>query len=716
MSVVLPIDPDSRFRSTTCVGGETSFSVPFPFQDNADITVERVDTAGVTHTLAETADYALTGAGEAAGGTVTLVVAAVAGEKILRIGQAVLERTSSIVASGRFASALTDAELDRNRIIQQEQARDIGRAWKAALGQEGGLIDASGARGQMVTFDGVGNLVPGNAGSVDLAVPGDGTVDDAKIKENSALYGRVADSVNLLDYATSAAQRLSVKRGDIAFNALWSDAVADAQSRGINKLYLPSGTFQLDTDLSVANPGFVICGDPGGGTIIGKNGTGFGFVTQSTPPSISDAPALTADVAAGDTSCTLSTSDAAQFAAGQTAIIRSANESIDACPDAEFVYIIGVNGSTGTITFASPVHFAYATDDTAKLIPVTLTAGIGYRDLIVDWTNGTQTSPQRPPYNVDQVFVAWFCDRPYFYNVASKKTFDATISLHCTMDARVLGLRGKDGYSDGTDLDNAFSYGIEENGLCVGTMASNLQFERHRHGYTTGSPDSADTTMFDGGQPMYSVISNGIHRNAKEAGWDTHGPGVGITWSNLHTRGGHSSGFQVRSGGLELVGCSARDILAGPGSAPPGHGLYLVNGGSGSGLFARDNKINGFTAINCAGAGIQDQSAGDLVIGGKIHIEGTNEPGVVADGSATGTLRLGGHVFMKDVAKNPSFSLKYAIAIGNANLPFSSISNVQVDDPNDNLTSIIRRVDATTALDIDNVRGRNSTGSAIRVF
>lgn len=43
-------------------------------------------------------------------------------------------RLSSIVRDGRFASKLTDDEFDRNRIIQQEQQRDINRSLKLGFG------------------------------------------------------------------------------------------------------------------------------------------------------------------------------------------------------------------------------------------------------------------------------------------------------------------------------------------------------------------------------------------------------------------------------------------------------------------------------------------------------------------------------------------------------------------------------------------------------
>lgn len=128
MSVVFPLTPDPRFRLSTATAAQTSFSVPFPFQDNADISVLRIDLAGVEHALSESADYTLTGAGNPSGGSIELVVPATVGEQYVRYGLAVLERVTSIVRGGRYSSIGTDDDLDRSIIIAQELRRDIARA------------------------------------------------------------------------------------------------------------------------------------------------------------------------------------------------------------------------------------------------------------------------------------------------------------------------------------------------------------------------------------------------------------------------------------------------------------------------------------------------------------------------------------------------------------------------------------------------------------
>jgi hypothetical protein len=132
MSVVLPIEDDDRFEIYTASDGQKVFAINFPFQDDGDIGVYAF--ASDNWNRISSIYYTVTGAGEAAGGAVTLATGRTAGDKILVIGEATLERLSSIVRAGKFSSKATDDEFDRNRIIQQEQSREISRSVRMVLG------------------------------------------------------------------------------------------------------------------------------------------------------------------------------------------------------------------------------------------------------------------------------------------------------------------------------------------------------------------------------------------------------------------------------------------------------------------------------------------------------------------------------------------------------------------------------------------------------
>lgn len=137
MSVVLPIETDDRYRIITATLGQTVLAIPFPWQDDNDVRVCIQSDDGDWLTLSNPTNYVLSGAGQPGGGSATLTLAASEGDKFLVQGIAILERTTSIVRSGRFSSSSMDGELDRNRIIQQEQARDFRRSLKSEIGQEG---------------------------------------------------------------------------------------------------------------------------------------------------------------------------------------------------------------------------------------------------------------------------------------------------------------------------------------------------------------------------------------------------------------------------------------------------------------------------------------------------------------------------------------------------------------------------------------------------
>lgn len=530
---------------------------------------------------------------------------------------------------------------------------------------------------------------------------------------SSRIYGRVRDHVSILDYATSVSARDNIKNGSTAFNASFDDAADDAVARGIKVVNFTDGNFELDDDTFLDNPGVYVRGEPGG-TKLYKNGAGRMFQTLGTAPNTStDGYALTANAASGATSVTMSTANAANFTAGTRAIVwQNIATSGNAARDAEFVWITNVNTGTGVITFAAPIYFAYTTANTAKLFNVTLIEGVGYENLIIDWTDGTQTSPQRPPYNVDEVIASWFCLKPRFSNVASINTINATLNFHGCVDAYVANLRGQNGKSDATDLTDAYSYGIAESGLNVGLVANGLQFERHRHAYTTGAADSADPTMFNGGHPFWSVVANGVHRWAKAAGWDSHDTGVGITFQNLHTVGGVQSGFQIRDIKHRIINCSARDIQLFSGSQ--GYGLFLA-GQDSAGLWCRDAEIDGFSAYNCAGAGIRDQAPG--TIARNIRIELAQGPAIHWDGGASGDGEYS-DIYAKDVAKNAALGGAYAVVVGNASAQKNPrIRDMFVDDPNNNLTALVRRNNvATDKVELTNVRGLNSAKAAIDVF
>ncbi|WP_313475975.1 right-handed parallel beta-helix repeat-containing protein, partial [Agrobacterium pusense] len=142
MSSVFPITDDPRYRRYTASAGQTVFPIPFPFLQGEDLRI-CLQTAPSEYTVFDPADYTLSGANDPAGGTVTLDTGRSAGDIILVLGEAILDRMSSIVRDGRFSSALIDSELDRIRIIEQEFRRDNALSVKVDYGGTGLTLDAN---------------------------------------------------------------------------------------------------------------------------------------------------------------------------------------------------------------------------------------------------------------------------------------------------------------------------------------------------------------------------------------------------------------------------------------------------------------------------------------------------------------------------------------------------------------------------------------------
>lgn len=138
MSQTFPVNDSPRFVVSTATAGQSAFSIPFPFLLNDDLQVERLATNGVSTVLERPTHFSLTGAGNPAGGTLTLKPAhlAKAGEIYTIFGQAVLTREGSVVQGGKFSSQIIDLDFDRLTIVAQEHARDLARSVKVPIGSE----------------------------------------------------------------------------------------------------------------------------------------------------------------------------------------------------------------------------------------------------------------------------------------------------------------------------------------------------------------------------------------------------------------------------------------------------------------------------------------------------------------------------------------------------------------------------------------------------
>jgi hypothetical protein len=110
-------------------GVTLAFSFPFLFPATADLTVILVnDATGVETTKTLTTHYTVTGAGEAAGGTVTMLTAPATGETLLILREVDLVQETDFVEGDPLPPEALEAALDRLIMIDQQQQETLGRS------------------------------------------------------------------------------------------------------------------------------------------------------------------------------------------------------------------------------------------------------------------------------------------------------------------------------------------------------------------------------------------------------------------------------------------------------------------------------------------------------------------------------------------------------------------------------------------------------------
>lgn len=198
MSAVFPIETKARYAKYTATAGQTLFDIPFEFQQNRDVKVQKTAAAGGSPTvLTEGADYTVAGAGVYDGGSFTLVAGAAAGDTLEIWGEAVLDRKSSVVQNGIFSSKTQDDEHDRHRIIQQELKEEAGRAFKLPRGAAPlpeGHFGIANSAGEMVD-GGTADQISSAQGYAEAAAQDAADAEDARQAAEAAAAGVSLPSV-----------------------------------------------------------------------------------------------------------------------------------------------------------------------------------------------------------------------------------------------------------------------------------------------------------------------------------------------------------------------------------------------------------------------------------------------------------------------------------------------------------------------------------------
>jgi len=111
-------------------GATTAFSFPYRFLTNADLTVIKVAADGTETTLVLNTNYTVTGADDDAGGTVTVSVAPLSGQRLVIFREIDITQEVDYITGDAFPAETHERALDRLTMIAQQHQDAIDRSAK----------------------------------------------------------------------------------------------------------------------------------------------------------------------------------------------------------------------------------------------------------------------------------------------------------------------------------------------------------------------------------------------------------------------------------------------------------------------------------------------------------------------------------------------------------------------------------------------------------
>lgn len=169
----MTIETTANRISYTGSGTTGPFSFPYYFLADGDLTVIKTTIAdGTEETLTLTTDYTVSGAGEAAGGSVTLVATLSSAYKLTIIRDPDILQPADYPANDRFPAATHEEALDRATMILQRLKDLIDRSFRLSDGDVSGisLILSNLGAGKLIAVNSAGTGIESIAAAdVDLA-------------------------------------------------------------------------------------------------------------------------------------------------------------------------------------------------------------------------------------------------------------------------------------------------------------------------------------------------------------------------------------------------------------------------------------------------------------------------------------------------------------------------------------------------------------------
>lgn len=169
----MTIETTTNRISYTGSGTTGPFSFPYYFLADGDLTVIKTTIAdGTEETLTLTTDYTVSGAGEAAGGSVTLVATLSSAYKLTIIRDPDILQPADYPPNDRFPAATHEEALDRATMIMQRLKDYIDRSFRLSDGDVSGisLILSNLSAGELIAVNSAGTGIESIAAAdVDLA-------------------------------------------------------------------------------------------------------------------------------------------------------------------------------------------------------------------------------------------------------------------------------------------------------------------------------------------------------------------------------------------------------------------------------------------------------------------------------------------------------------------------------------------------------------------
>lgn len=213
--------------SYTGSGTTGPFSFPYYFLEDNDLTVIKVTIAtGAESTLTLTTDYTVSGAGEAAGGSVTLVASLSSAYKLVILRDPDVLQSTAYPRNDPFPSATHERVVDKLTMLVQRLKDRMDRSIRLSDGDTSGIsVELSGLdAGEVVRVNADGTALEGAVPTdMDLALVSafvETLLDDADASAFLTTLGVSTFAKTLLDDASAAAARSTLQleaiRADIA--------------------------------------------------------------------------------------------------------------------------------------------------------------------------------------------------------------------------------------------------------------------------------------------------------------------------------------------------------------------------------------------------------------------------------------------------------------------------------------------------------------------